>query len=85
MAQPVSEDVDPRDEQFGGTHYKAMDIQPWDVVDAWPYSQRVGFYRGNCIKYALRMGAKGDPLEDAEKLAHYARKLVATIKEKQNG
>lgn len=73
--------VNPHEEQFGGDHYKRMEIQPWDVVDQMTDAERVGFYRGNCLKYAMRMGSKGASLEDAEKLAHYARKLVAVIKE----
>lgn len=73
--------VSPHDEQFGGDHYKKLSVQPWDVVDQWHLRERVGFYRGNCLKYAMRMGSKGASLEDAEKLAHYARKLVAVLKE----
>jgi hypothetical protein len=26
--------------QVGGTHYKDMGVEPWDVVDTWPYEQR---------------------------------------------
>ena len=39
-----------------------------------------GFLRGNVIKYAVRIGRKGDALEDAEKMADYARMLVDELK-----
>ncbi len=44
--------------QVGGTHYKGMGIQVWDVVDTWPLEQRIGYYRGNALKYIMRMGTK---------------------------
>ena len=40
----------------------------------------IGFLRGNVIKYAVRMGRKGDMLPDAEKMADYARMLVDELK-----
>jgi hypothetical protein len=45
----VSPDLRADDYMIGGTHYKAMPIQPWAVIDTWPLEQRVGFYRGNAI------------------------------------
>ena len=50
------------DYQVGGTHYKDMGVEPWDVVDTWPIEQQIGYYRGNVLKYTMRMGAKGAPL-----------------------
>jgi hypothetical protein len=44
--------------------------------------QRLGFYRGNALKYLMRAGAKGGEetrLEDARKAEHYCRKLVAVL------
>ena len=62
--------------QVGGTHYKDMEIQPWEVMQAilTPEEFR-GFLKGNAIKYAMRQGRKGDASEDAQKARHYAAKL----------
>ena len=35
------------DYQVGGTHYKDMGVEPWDVIDTWPIEQQVGYHRGN--------------------------------------
>ena len=32
--------------QVGGSHYKDMGVQTWDVVDTWPREQQIGYYRG---------------------------------------
>ena len=47
------------DMQVGGTHYKDLDPQPWDVMQALltPDEFR-GFLKGNMIKYAMRQGKK---------------------------
>jgi len=60
-------------------HYKQMVIEPWDVIDLWPDEQRKGFYRGNIIKYAMRIGSKDQELKEAIKLLHYAQKLVDVL------
>lgn len=65
-----------RDRQEGGDHYLSMDIEPWDVIDTWPIEQRIGFYRGNALKYMLRMGTKDTTIQDAKKALHYLEKLV---------
>lgn len=39
----------------------------------------IGYLRGNIIKYACRMGKKGEALADAEKIQRYADWLVKTI------
>lgn len=67
--------------QEGGDHYKTMGVQPWDVYDTWPEEQRIGAYRANCIKYAMRLDAKDTRSLNAKKLAHYARKLVEVVEE----
>ena len=69
----------PSDYQIGGDHYTEMWVQPWEVIDGWPLEQAVGFYRGNAIKYLLRMGSKGPALEDARKAQHYLAKLIASL------
>jgi len=69
------------DRQIGGDHYMTMGVEPWDVVDTWPIEQRIGYYKGNAIKYLMRLGAKDEPLQEAEKGAHYIQKLVEVLTE----
>lgn len=66
-----------RHQQVGGTHYREMDIQPWDAMKAWmtPAEFR-GFLRGNAIKYLARCDKKGAPVEDLRKARHYLDKLI---------
>ena len=67
------------DRQVGGSHYKGASGQPWDVVDTWPVEQRIGFYRGNALKYLMRAGTKGTRLEDIGKAEHYLQKLLEVL------
>lgn len=62
--------------QVGGSHYKDMPIQPWEVMETLlTHDEFVGFLKGNYLKYAMRAGHKGDAAEDAKKAQHYAQKL----------
>lgn len=62
--------------QVGGTHYKDMEIQPWEVMQALLTKEEfIGFLKGNVLKYAMRQGRKGDATEDAQKARHYKAKL----------
>jgi len=65
--------------QVGGVHYVSMEIQPWDVVDTWPPEQRIGYYRGNALKYLMRLGSKDAGAQEAEKAAHYCQKLAEEL------
>lgn len=80
-AEPTA--VPANERQAGGTHYKDMPIQPWAVVDTWPLEQRIGFYRGNALKYTMRAGSKDAMVQDIEKAQHYAQKLSEVLKEAQ--
>lgn len=62
--------------QVGGSHYKDMPMQPWDVMQAvlTPEEFR-GYLKGNVIKYAMRQGKK-EGTDDAGKAQHYAQKLA---------
>lgn len=75
MKQPESAS----DVQVGGTHYLSMGVEPWDVVDTWPLEQQIGFYRGNALKYIMRMGTKDTALQEIQKGAHYLQKLIETL------
>ena len=62
--------------QVGGSHYKDMAIQPWDVMQAVLTPEEfVGFLKGNVLKYSLRAGKKAGADDDAAKAKHYAQKL----------
>ena len=60
--------------QVGGNHYKDMDPQPWEVMQALLEPlEFIGFLKGNMIKYAMRQGKKDSP--DSAKYWHYKQKL----------
>lgn len=67
------------DRQVDGTHYKDMDIEPWEVIDTWPIQQRIGAYRAGVLKYTMRLGTKDEALKEAEKAQHYAQKLAEVL------
>lgn len=81
VSDPVA--VRASDRQVAGTHYKEMGIQTWDVVDTWPRDQRIGYYRGNALKYVMRMGSKDAEAQEIEKGIHYLEKLVEVLKEEK--
>lgn len=68
-----------KERQVGGTHYKKLAVEPWDVIDTWPRDQRIGFYRGNALKYLMRMGTKDEQLVEAGKAQHYLQKLIEEL------
>lgn len=63
-------------------HYEELNIQPWDIMEKnWSTQEFVAYLKGNIIKYALRN--KGQDLSDAEKIKHYAEKLIEVIEKKE--
>ena len=70
------------DRQEGGSHYKKMGVEPWDVVDTWSLEQRIGYYRGGALKYIMRMGSKDESLQEIRKGQHYIQKLLEVLGEK---
>ena len=63
------------DLQVGGTHYKTMPVQPWEVMEAVLTKEEfIGFLKGNVLKYSLRAGRK-EGTNDANKARHYMMKL----------
>ena len=73
-----------KNEQVGGTHYTDLHIQPWDAMRSWMTDEQfAGFLRGNAIKYIARMGSKGSAIEDAQKAAHYIRRLIHLLEENE--
>jgi hypothetical protein len=69
--------------QVAGTHYTSMEVEPWDVVDTWTNDQKLGYYRGNAIKYLMRMGKKDSALVEAAKAGHYVQKLLEVLTKDQ--
>lgn len=70
------------DRQEGGSHYKKMGVEPWDVVDTWPLEQQIGYYRGGALKYIMRMGSKDESLQELRKAEHYIQKLIEILNQK---
>lgn len=73
------EDMKAGDTQVGGDHYKRMGIEPWDIIDTWPEDQQIGYYRGNALKYVMRMGHKDGRVLEARKACHYLNKLIEVL------
>lgn len=66
--------------QYGGTHYKTMPKQPWQVMEeTLTHEEFVGFLKGSIIKYTMRDGKKPGALDDAKKAKHYAQKLAEVV------
>lgn len=74
--------ISANDYQACGTHYTEMSISPWDVIDTWPLEQRIGYYRGNLLKYTMRMGSKDAQEKEIAKAEHYAAKLREVLQAK---
>ena len=76
------------DKQEGGNHYESLNPQPIEVMSNWfSREEKIGFYRGNIIKYAARFGAKdpdGNPLSDAKKICQYATWLIRELEADDN-
>lgn len=62
--------------QVGGTHYRDMDIQPWEAMEAWltPEEYR-GYHKGVVIAYLAREREKGG-MQDIKKAAHHLQRLI---------
>lgn len=64
-------------------HYELLAIEPWDIMEAnFPPEQFVAYLKGNIIKYTLR--DKGQALTDAQKIKHYAEKLIEVLETIEN-
>ena len=63
------------DSQVGGSHYKVMYPQPWDVIIAWEQQGHIGYLEGCAIKYLARWRHKKGT-EDLEKAKHFIDKLI---------
>lgn len=69
------------DVQHGGSHYKDMDVQPWEAMEAWLTEDEYrGYHKGVAIAYLARERSKGG-LEDIEKAIHHLQRLVEVAKD----
>lgn len=68
--------------QVGGSHYKDMEVQPWQAMEAWltPEEYR-GYHKGVAIGYLARERQKGG-LQDIEKAIHHLQRLVEVERER---
>lgn len=63
-------------------HYEKLNIQPWEIMKQnFTTEEFVAYLKGNIIKYTLR--DKGQALTDAEKIKHYAEKLIEVLEKKE--
>lgn len=76
MSEPTTERADP----VNPSHYKDLNPEPIDVIEAW----ELGFNRGNCLKYLARAGRKGggDELTDLRKAAWYLKREIGRLEAK---
>lgn len=66
-----------------GYEYKKHPIQPFDVIkQCFSFEERKGFYRGNVLKYIMRMNDKGQEENDAKKALAYCQELANVYEEK---
>lgn len=59
------------DVQHGGSHYKDLKYETWDIIHAWG----LGYFDGNAVKYLSRWRKKGG-VQDLMKAKHYIEKLI---------
>jgi hypothetical protein len=82
MVVAEAEEKHPDEVQVGGTHYKDMAMQPWQVMEIMlTPAEFIGFLKGNIIKYSMRQGRKAGANDDGMKAVHYSEKLNSFIKE----
>jgi len=68
------------DQQVGGTHYKAMPIEHWDLVALFGWD----YFQAQITRYMMRWRDK-DGIKDLEKMVHVAQKYLEIEKLRANG
>lgn len=70
-------------ENTNAKHYEILAIEPWEIMERnFTTEEFVAYLKGNIIKYTLR--DKGQALTDAQKIKHYAEKLIEVLETKEN-
>jgi hypothetical protein len=67
----VTESERANDRQVGGTHYKRLSLEPWDVIASWD----LDYFLGNALKYISRADACNG-VGDLRKAVHYLQKAI---------
>lgn len=63
-------------------HYELLAIEPWEIMEKnFSTEEFIAYLKGNIIKYTLR--DKGQALTDAEKIKHYAEKIIEVLEKKE--
>lgn len=76
----VSDRITAIDTQVGGSHYKDLKIQPWEVMSAWgPKDHFIGFLRFCILKRLGRWDSKDSALQDMKKARHEMDKLIEIL------
>lgn len=66
--------------QVGGSHYKKMPIEHWDLVAA----NDLDYFQGQITKYVMRHRGKNG-IQDLEKAEHFLKKYIEVERMKQRG
>lgn len=62
-------------------HYEKLNVQTWEIMERnFSTEEFIAYLKGNIIKYTLR--DKGQALMDAQKIKHYAEKLIEVLESK---
>lgn len=69
--------------QIGGDHYKNLDVEPWDAMQAWSTREEfAGYLRNTAVAYLARVNADATArggVEDVKKAEHVLQKLVEVM------
>jgi hypothetical protein len=73
--------VKPASDPTNPDHYKVGGIETIEFIKAkLTFEEYQGYLKGNVLKYASRIGHKGDPVIDAGKLNWYSTALTNVLK-----
>lgn len=65
--------------QVGGTHYRDMEIQPWEAMEAWMTHEELrGYHKATALAYLARERKKGGD-DDIRKASHHLAKLCELL------
>jgi len=65
----------PDQTQVGGSHYKQMDPQPWNVTIPWVDQGHIGHPEATAIEYIARWRSKNG-VQDLRKAIHWLEKRI---------
>jgi hypothetical protein len=78
---PKPKPAKPTNDPINPDHYRVGGIETIDFLKAKLTAEEYrGYLKGNVLKYASRIGHKGDPAIDAGKLNWYSNELATALK-----